>query len=158
MSRSLPRLVALCVIAVGAAAWLLLGRETGADAADISLPYSRAENTTRGALIYAENCADCHGANLEGEANWRQMGADGRMPAPPHNQSGHTWHHPDTLLFAITKYGSETVVGQGYESNMPGFEGNLSDQDIVDVLAFIKSTWPEDVIQRHDQINAQSRP
>ena len=29
------------------------------------------------------------------------------LPAPPHNETGHTWHHPDEMLFAITKYGRE---------------------------------------------------
>ena len=64
------------------------------------------------------------------------------MPAPPHDASGHTWHHPDRQLFTITKLGVNAVV-PGYESDMPGFEGVLSDDEISAVLAFIKSTWPE---------------
>ena len=44
-----------------------------------------------GKRIYAEHCASCHGANLEGQPNWRIRKPDGRMPAPPHDSSGHTW-------------------------------------------------------------------
>src|SRR5205807_2276140 len=43
----------------------------------------------RGKAIYAEHCAACHGANLEGQANWRSRLPNGRLPAPPHDASGH---------------------------------------------------------------------
>jgi mono/diheme cytochrome c family protein len=65
------------------------------------------------------------------------------LPAPPHDTSGHTWHHPDGILFRITKEGPAAVVGDGYESDMPGFGDVLSDREIRAVLEFIKSTWPE---------------
>ena len=29
-----------------------------------------------GASVYEANCASCHGANLEGQANWRSPGDD----------------------------------------------------------------------------------
>ena len=91
---------------------------------------------------YAANCASCHGANLEGQPDWRRRNENGRMPAPPHDANGHTWHHADRQLFTITKLGVSAIV-PGYESDMPAFEGILSDDEIVAVLAFIKSTWPE---------------
>jgi mono/diheme cytochrome c family protein len=96
-----------------------------------------------GHRIYAEQCARCHGANLEGQPDWRSRGPDGRLPSPPHDASGHAWHHPDGVLFRITRDGTAAVVGGGYESDMPGFRGVLSDAEIRAVLAFIKSTWPE---------------
>ena len=96
-----------------------------------------------GALIYQARCASCHGVHLEGQANWRERGADGRLPAPPHDASGHTWHHPDDVLFRIVREGTAAVVGGGYESDMPGFADVLSDADIHAVLDYIKSTWPE---------------
>jgi mono/diheme cytochrome c family protein len=64
------------------------------------------------------------------------------MPAPPHDDTGHTWHHSDRQLFTITKRGVSAIV-PGYDSNMPAFEGVLTDAEIVAVLAYIKSTWPE---------------
>ncbi|WP_371135481.1 cytochrome c [Frigidibacter sp.] len=98
---------------------------------------------SRGAAVYAEACASCHGGMLEGQPDWRSPGPDGRLPAPPHDKTGHTWHHPDDVLFRIVKEGTAAVVGGGYESDMPGFGGDLSDAEIRAVLAYIKSTWPE---------------
>lgn len=97
----------------------------------------------RGRQLYLENCASCHGASLEGQPDWRSRLASGRMPAPPHDATGHTWHHPDRILFEITKHGPVTVVGDGYESDMPGFAGVLTDAEITLILDYIKSTWPE---------------
>lgn len=97
----------------------------------------------QGAALYAQHCAACHGAKLEGQPNWRQRLPSGRMPAPPHDESGHTWHHPDEVLFGITKEG--LVPGKyappGYESDMPAFAGKLTDEEIRAVLAFIRSHW-----------------
>lgn len=117
------------------------------------LPWRDADAVALGRVIYADHCAACHGADLEGEPDWRTRDADGYMPAPPHNETGHTWHHPDAQLFALTKYGVAALVGQGYRSRMPGYEGVLSDDEILAVLAYIKSTWPDEVIVIHDRIN-----
>ena len=98
----------------------------------------------RGMRLYAQACASCHGAELEGQPNWRERLANGRMPAPPHDASGHTWHHADAVLFAITKNGLVAGVSapKGYASDMPAFGQSMSDGDIIAVLAYIKSTWP----------------
>jgi mono/diheme cytochrome c family protein len=95
-----------------------------------------------GAKVYAENCAACHGAKLEGQPNWREKLASGRMPAPPHDESGHTWHHTDEVLFGITKYGlTPKYAPPGYQSDMPAFGGKLSDEEIWAALSFIASHW-----------------
>jgi len=122
------------------------------------LPYDHADAVMRGEGIYAENCASCHGADLSGQdvPDWRVRDADGYLPAPPHDETGHTWHHPDAVLVAITTHGTEALIGGDYRSNMIGFGDVLSDQDILDVLAYIKSTWPDRVIERHDEINARA--
>ncbi|SFJ29021.1 c-type cytochrome [Albimonas pacifica] len=101
-----------------------------------------AEEIAVGRELYAETCASCHGADLEGQADWKRRLDSGRMPAPPHDETGHTWHHSDQDLFAITKGGVEAVVPD-YESDMPAFDGILSDEEIEAVLGYIKSTWPE---------------
>jgi mono/diheme cytochrome c family protein len=102
-----------------------------------------AQTLANGRAVYREHCASCHGANLEGQPDWQTPLPSGRLPAPPHDASGHTWHHSDRVLFEITKYGTAAVVGRGYESDMPGFSPALADNHIREVLAFIKSTWPE---------------
>ena len=77
------------------------------------------------------------------------------MPAPPHDGTGHTWHHPDELLFQLTKYGVQAVAPEGYKSDMPAFEGVLSDEEIVAVLSFIKAQWPEELQKNHDALSKQ---
>lgn len=147
MTRKTLGVLTLAVLLIGGVVWRFFG---GVTETDIRLPYDRPESIARGAVIYADNCASCHGADLQGEPNWKQPSPEGLMPAPPHDESGHTWHHPDEVLFRLTKLGTAAVVGQGYESNMPGFSDILSDQDILDVLGFIKSTWPPEIVEIHN--------
>ena len=120
--------------------WLVVGGgdATRADASDAQL-------VRRGEVQYQLHCASCHGANLEGQPNWRERDENGLLPAPPHDATGHTWHHTDQLLFDVTKLGSTAVIGNDYKSNMPGFADKMSDGEIWAVLAYIKSTWPPSV-------------
>ncbi len=99
-----------------------------------------------GDALYAENCAACHGVDLEGQPDWRSPGEDGVFPAPPHDASGHTWHHDNAMLFEYTKQGGETALAAmgvtNFNSGMPAFAGVISDDDIWNILAYIRSTWP----------------
>ena len=146
---------AIMVAAVAAAGSWLVGRSPAAP----SLAPDDPAVVAQGAEIYAAHCASCHGADLEGQPDWRQRLPNGRLPAPPHDQTGHTWHHSDDQLFAMTKHGMEPFAPPGYESDMPAYADVLTDAEIAAVLSFIKSTWPEAVRRRHDAINAaqQSR-
>ena len=106
-------------------------------------PVSAESDLRMGERLYQENCASCHGANLEGQPDWRPRLPNGRLPAPPHDASGHTWHHTDRVLFDIVKRGPAAIVGAGYESDMPGYEGVLTDDEITSIVDYIKSTWPD---------------
>jgi S-disulfanyl-L-cysteine oxidoreductase SoxD len=116
-----------------------------------------ARQVARGKAIYDQSCGACHGARLEGQPNWQQKLPNGRMPAPPHDASGHTWHHPDEVLFGITKYG--LVPGKyappKYQSDMAAFGGALSDDEIWAVLAYLKSSWPPDIRQTQRKIDSR---
>jgi len=101
-----------------------------------------------GKIIYQARCASCHGANLEGQINWQQPLADGSMPAPPHNATGHTWHHNDRWLFETVKYGGQATSPPDRKNAMPAFKGTLIDTEIWAALAYIKSTWPVELIER----------
>ena len=110
-----------------------------------------------GEAVYRENCASCHGAKLEGQPDWRVRKADGRLPAPPHDETGHTWHHPDDPLFRITTLGLKPPLApERYESDMPAFGPVLTDERIWDVLAFIKSRWPAEIRARQSGLNQRS--
>ena len=134
-----------------AAAALLSAACTEAPRAD---PGNR-DQVARGQRVYEAQCAACHGARLEGQPNWRERLPSGRFPAPPHDATGHTWHHSDQLLFNITKYGIERYAPPDYESDMPAFGGALSDDDIWAVLAYIKSTWPEETRKWQAEVNRE---
>ena len=108
-----------------------------------------------GKTVYFQNCASCHGVKLEGQKDWMSRLPNGLMPAPPHDETGHTWHHSDKYLFMITKYGIEDIIGQKYPNNMPVYKDILSDKEIISVLSYIKSTWSGRIQSQHDQINAR---
>ena len=99
-----------------------------------------------GRRLYAETCAACHGADLEGQPDWGTPNENGILPAPPHDATGHTWHHDNALLFEYTKFGGQAALAargiNDFASGMPAFEEVLSDEDIWDILAYIRSTWP----------------
>ena len=105
--------------------------------------WAESRRLAQGGQLYADNCASCHGAGLRGQPDWQRPGPNGRLPAPPHDETGHTWHHDDGLLFRLVREGSASVIGNGYESDMPGFAGILTDDEIRAILDFIRSTWPE---------------
>lgn len=116
---------------------------------------ANAEAVALGQQVYAGQCAECHGKNLEGEPNWRVRKADGTLPAPPHDRTGHTWHHGDDLLFSYTEKGGAAVVGAGFKSGMPAFGDVLSDREIWAALAYIKSRWPEAIRNRQQAAGGQ---
>lgn len=118
---------------------------------------TNAEQVTAGQAVYAQHCAVCHGANLEGQPNWKQPLPTGGLPAPPHDETGHTWHHADTLLFKIVKFGGQSGADSSFQSNMPPFQNILSNAEIWAVLAFIKSHWPPKIRTFQDRVNAREQ-
>lgn len=151
--RSLvPILLGLAVLA--AVTWPLLreaiAEQSEADAND-------AAQVAAGEAIYQANCAECHGSALEGQPDWQSRLPDGTMPAPPHDDTGHTWHHPDQLLFDYTKLGGAAVVQAPFKSAMPGFGESLADEEIWAVLAFIKSRWSPETREVQERRNLQQQ-
>ncbi|MFK7801653.1 MAG: cytochrome c [Anaerolineae bacterium] len=111
-----------------------------------------AESLQTGQMVYVQNCASCHGESLEGQPDWKIPNDDGTMKAPPHNEDGHTWHHDDAYLFERIRYGTQTLdaVTQS-QSNMPAYDGVLTDEEIKSVLAYLKSTWPPHIQEMQSQ-------
>lgn len=145
----------VAVVVAGAAAamwqgWFAPPLAGGADPAD-------PKRVALGERVYAARCASCHGARLEGQADWRSRRPDGSLPAPPHDETGHTWHHADSQLFDMVTRGSAAYAVPGFRGTMPAYAAVLGDDEIWAVLAYIKSRWPATVRARQESINARMK-
>jgi mono/diheme cytochrome c family protein len=92
-----------------------------------------------GKSIYQANCAFCHGDNLEGKMAWNNVYKKGGRPPTPLNDSGEVSYLSNADLFDIVKYGGQPFSPLGYKNNMPGFEMQLDDARIWEVIYYIKS-------------------
>jgi len=162
LATSAIAIIAIAVIAIAslvAPSW-----NASAQTASEDLPIMpEIVDLSQGATLYAENCAACHGAELEGQPDWRSPGPDGILPAPPHDDTGHTWHHSDSVLYNYTALGGNEVMarmGLPFDSGMPGFADILTPQEIWNILAYIQSTWPDRIqemqaVRTEAEISAQ---
>ncbi len=138
------------VVLVGLAWFSAEQRATSSGTSPASVGLLRPDDArlvAKGKEIYAKACASCHGANLEGQPGWRTN----RALAPAHDETGHTWHHPDTMLLQVVREGTIRMGG-----TMPAFKGILTEEEILAVMSFIKSRWPQRIRQAHDAINARA--
>jgi mono/diheme cytochrome c family protein len=133
----------LATVGVGALLWIIARGDP-----EVRIDHTNSELVARGEPLYRQHCASCHGAKLEGQPNWTSRDARGRLPAPPHDDSGHTWHHDDQVLFEVTKYGIGRHAPSGYESDMPAFGKTMGDAEIIATLAYIKSRWSPSILQK----------
>lgn len=115
------------------------------------------EQLAQGQQIYAQYCAACHGANGEGQFPDAPMQPDatGRIGAPPHDDTGHTWHHGDELLIRYIREGGMAPPTQFYP--MPGFGDALTDDEIMLVIAYIKTMWSDENRAIQAQITERER-
>ena len=94
-----------------------------------------------GHAIYERACAACHGANGEGVAHWEEPDANGEMPAPPHDATGHTWKHSDAMLYHIVREGWRDPFNKTQRLTMPSFKGQLSREETIAVIDYLKTLW-----------------
>ena len=106
----------------------------------------------RGAEVFRQNCASCHGDRAQGAPNWQQPGADGKYPPPPLNGSAHSWHHPFAQLKQTIQQGTLRLGG-----SMPPWMGKLADADIEAVILYFQSLWPDEIYQAWTDIDRRAR-
>lgn len=105
---------------------------------------------SRGAELFAENCASCHGPRAEGGPLWSKAGPVPKNPPPPLNGTGHAWYHPTAVLKRIIMHGS-AQSGSG----MPPWGDKLSDQDIEAIIAWFQSLWSDEKYATWTWVDAQ---
>jgi mono/diheme cytochrome c family protein len=141
---SLAVAVGFAAIGLGGLLWATAGDGIGSSTA-VDAELVDAEVLALGARTYAVQCAACHGARGEGAADWRSPGSDGRLPPPPHDVSGHTWHHGDGLLFRIVRDGCDAYPPAARDRcAMPAFGERLADAEIRAVIEHLKTWWGEE--------------
>ena len=90
-------------------------------------------DATKGAALFADNCASCHGA--------QGAGVPGTFPPlagdPVVNASNPT-AHIGAVLHGLS---GKVINGQKYEAQMPSFADQLSDQQIADIIDHERSSW-----------------
>ena len=104
------------------------------------------ERTPRsGQEIFTSICSACHGLQGQGQPDWHIPKEDGTLPAPPLNGDGHTWHHGDGFLYRVVREGGkfqeDPVLLPNFKSAMPAFGAQLSHEEIVAVIAYVKEWW-----------------
>lgn len=136
---------AMLVIVLTASGFVLLWKEP------VRIDPSDSNQVALGKQLYATACASCHGTALEGQPDWQRRLPNGQLPAPPHDASGHTWHHSDAFLVLVIQRGA-AAYPEGYPTDMPAFGDTLSDREIAAILAYIKSRWPADIRARQSRL------
>ena len=106
--------------------------------AGVQAPASTSAQIEEGRAIYMATCSICHGEQGQGQPDWKIPLADGSLPAPPHDASGHTWHHSDAELLRIIREGGTFYMP---ESKMPAFGEFLDEEEMFAVLEFIRTMW-----------------
>ena len=103
-----------------------------------------------GAGLFQQNCTICHGVNAEGTKEWKKTDVNGNYPPPPLNGSAHAWHHSIPQLARSVKEGGIKLGGV-----MPPFGDKLTDQDVLAVIAYFQSKWPDEVYKAWHDRNMQ---
>lgn len=103
----------------------------------------------QGRDVYRNNCGACHGERAQGALNWEQPGDLGFYPPPPLDGSGHSAHHPLKDMVQTVRMGGTPLGGI-----MPAFSDVLRDPDILSVLAYLQSLWPDQAYGSWEEINS----
>lgn len=114
-------------------------------------PAADSDPVTAGRAIYEQYCASCHGANGQGAANWQERDAQGELPPPAHDATGHTWRHSDAALYAMVSKGWRDPFNKTKRLTMPAFGEVLSPEQIRAATDYLKTLWTDE--QRAFQVD-----
>lgn len=132
-------------IAAGAVLLTACSKEPEPPAATpaVAVPLFNPDSLTRGAALYAERCALCHGPQGQGHPDWQTPSNGLFAAAPPLNGTGNDWKRSRAELAGVIRHG---VRRQGDNVEiMPAWQGRLDERDIEDVINWMQSLWPAEV-------------
>jgi len=90
-------------------------------------------DAAKGASLFGDNCAACHGAEGKGVPGTFPPLADD----PVVNAADPTAH----ITTVLDGLGGKELNGQKYEAEMPPFADQLSDQGIADIIDHERTSW-----------------
>lgn len=97
----------------------------------------------RGARLYQENCAQCHGPQAQGHPDWQRARQAGFAAAPPLNGTG--------TDIKLTQSAMVSVIRKGARHKgvmvMPAWRGRVSDDQILDIISWYQALWPAKTYQ-----------
>jgi mono/diheme cytochrome c family protein len=96
-------------------------------------PFKKAD-ALRGALVYKEYCAQCHGATGQGDG----AAASGLEPKPAVHAKIAFDKLPDEYLYNVINYGGK---GVGKSTLMPYWSLTLGQSGVADVMAYLRETF-----------------
>jgi mono/diheme cytochrome c family protein len=122
------------------------GQEAGtATPPTVAVPRFDPASVARGAKLFEQDCAQCHGPRAQGHPDWQTPSNGSFAAAPPLNGTGNDWKRSRAELATIIKNGMRRKSDN--TDIMPAWKGRLNDSEIEDVLNWLQSLWPADVYQ-----------
>lgn len=140
-------LVAVSVVACGK------GDSEPSSVASTASPRERLAATDRlfrGAQLYQENCAQCHGPEAQGHPDWQNRNV---VAAPPLNGTGKEARLRKSEMIGIIRNG----LTRDRLPTMPAWKGRLSDQDIEDIIAWYQALWTPETYERWRKAETSDR-
>jgi len=131
-------------------------QDPAAPAAVPGTPQFEQASVARGAALFGQHCAQCHGPQAQGHPDW-QTPSDGKFAAaPPLNGTGNDWKRTRAELAAVIVNGVRRPGDQ--VQVMPSWKGRMNERDIEDLLNWMQSLWPPEVYDAWSKAQAASAP
>jgi len=105
------------------------------------------ERVARGAKLFQQYCAECHGPDAQGHPDWQNPKV---TVAPPLDGQGHAPQRTQQQLVTIIKQGAR----RNGKDVMPAWKGRLSDEEIADIVIWFQALWPVDLYKQWQKANS----
>lgn len=109
---------------------------------------------TRGAALFEQHCALCHGPQAQGHPDWQTPNNGSFAAAPPLDGTGNDWKRSRAEMAAAIQNGIKRKSDN--EMVMPAWKGRLKDQEVEDVINWLQSLWPAEVYEAWSKTQANT--